>query len=43
MTNKEIALSYLKKELSVIRLWSPALQAKSPPKHCADNLKKKPF
>ena len=41
MTNKEIALSYLQKGLSVIPLWSPELLKISPPKHYADSLKKK--
>jgi hypothetical protein len=43
MTNKEIALSYLNKGLSVIPLWSPELLNTSPPKYYVDNLKKKMF
>ena len=41
MANKEIALSYLKKGLSVIPLWSPEILDTSPPKYYTDNLKKK--
>ena len=43
MTNKEIALSYLNKGLSVIPLWSIELLNTSPPKYYVDNLKKKLF
>jgi len=41
MTNKEIALSYLKEGLSVIPLWSPAMLKNNPPKYYIDNLNKK--
>ena len=43
MMNKEIALSYLNKGLSIIPLWSPGLQNISPPKYYTDNFKKKLF
>ena len=41
MTNKDIALSYLLKGLSVIPLWSPEMLNAGPPKYYVDNLKKK--
>jgi len=41
MTNKDTALSYLNKGLSVIPLWSPQILNTSPPIHYVENLKKK--
>ena len=43
MNQIDIALSYLKKDLSVIPLWSPEMLNTSPPKYYVDNLKKKLF
>jgi len=43
MNRIDFALSYLKKDLSVIPLWSPEILDMSPPKYYADNLKNKLF
>jgi replicative DNA helicase len=41
MTNKEIALSYLNKGLSIIPLYSPSLLKRKPPKKFAEKLNRK--
>jgi replicative DNA helicase len=40
MSNKDAALGYLRKGLSVIPLWSPAMLKKSPPKYFVEHLQK---
>jgi hypothetical protein len=41
MANKEVALSYLNKGISVIPIWSPKLLEVNPPKYYEINLRKK--
>ena len=41
MMNKEIALAYLNRGLSVIPLWSPKMLKHSPPKYFKEHLDKK--
>jgi replicative DNA helicase len=41
MTNKDAALNYLRKGLSVIPLWSPAMIKKRPPRYFVEQIEKK--
>jgi replicative DNA helicase len=41
MSNKEIALNYVKRGLSVIPLWSPSMLKRNPPKYFTEQLQQK--